>query len=161
MKSLSLMSSKLTPNRTNELWAGQKESELKYCYKHERFYIAGIGCLSCDMKNQKILNLPHEEHNDIALHECPFCKEKSLFWIEKIQAYECMNSRCRMSYTQVQYDELLQCEHSWITKYDGNKINTCVCKHCGTTKLSMIVPAFPSIGVDEYSVQFLFPCKVA
>ena len=161
MKNLSLMSPKLTPDRADQSWTSQKESELKYCYKHERFYIAGIGCQSCDMKNQKILNLHHEEHKDIALIECPCCREISLFWIEQLQAYECMNSRCRMNYTQAQYDESLQCEHSWITKYDGNKINTCECKHCGTTKLSMIVPAFPAIGIDEYSVQFLFPCTIA
>jgi hypothetical protein len=51
-----------------------------------------------------------------------------------------------------------QCEHSWISKYDGHKIYTYECKHCGTTKLSMVIPGFPEIGMDEYSVQFVFPC---
>ena len=54
-----------------------------------------------------------------------------------------------------------QCEHSWITKYDGHKIDTYECKHCGTTKLSMIVPDFLDIGMDEYSVQFVFPSPFA
>jgi len=108
MKGSSLISSKLIVNREGELSIGQNKPELQYCCTHKLLYKTDTGCQFCETKKPKMLNLHHKENKDITLIKCPRCRETSLFWIEQIQAYECLNSRCRISYTQVQYDQSLQ-----------------------------------------------------
>jgi len=109
MRVLSLILSKSVSVKEDEISASQKESEFRYCHKHERFYKADIGCHICDMKKQNILNLI----------ECPRCGEKSLFWIKQVQAYECFNSRCRMSYTKEQYNKSLQYDNQTLVSLDS------------------------------------------
>ena len=108
MKGSPQISSDLIENQDCDSQAHQNKPVYRYCCTHKKLYETDTGCQFCDTKKPKMLNLHHKENKDITLIECPRCREISLFWIEQIQAYECLNNRCRISYTQVQYDKSLQ-----------------------------------------------------
>jgi hypothetical protein len=93
------------PDREDEFWASTKEDDLRYCYKHKHYYRGDIGCQFCGYDNVKLRNNSEKSDIKITLLICPSCSETSLFWLEQIQVYECMNFKCRMIYSMVQYQE--------------------------------------------------------
>ena len=68
------------PKREDERWAGQ-QSELRYCYKHKRYFRADAGCQPCgdeeagrrstssDRKDQR-----NTEHNELI--RCKHCNQQ-------------------------------------------------------------------------------------
>lgn len=86
------------PNREDEFWANQKEG-LRYCYKHKRYYRADFGCQLC------LLEQPKEDLNTSEtpeLLDCPKCTQRSLFWNVYTQTYECLNIKCKSTFTEKQ-----------------------------------------------------------
>jgi len=86
------------PNREDEYWASQKEGDLKYCYKHKRYYKAEIGCQICYLEELNTGDKVKRDQQEIKLVKCPRCLEISLFWISQNDIYECMNKRCRLTF---------------------------------------------------------------
>ena len=88
------------PSREDEYWASQKERNLKYCYKHKRYYKADIGCQICFLEKLSTKDEIITNREEIALIKCPRCLEMSLFWTEQRNIYECMNIRCQWIFTK-------------------------------------------------------------
>jgi transposase-like protein len=116
------------PNREDERWAGQKD-DLCYCYTHKRYYDDRVGCQRCyvDHLNLKIAvdaipQTPELEH-------CPQCKRKSLFWNKCARQFECLEPRCRKTYSEEEYkaatalrlDETLKCLRCGLTAVKWNR----------------------------------------
>jgi hypothetical protein len=88
------------PNREDEFWAGQKDG-LRYCYKHKRYYDERVGCQLCYIDE---LNLEIAVNQVPELKQCPQCKERSLFWNEYARQFECLNLRCKKTYSKEKFD---------------------------------------------------------
>ena len=88
------------PRREDEYWHSIKE-DLRYCYKHKRYYRADVGCQLCAyerfVNTQKATEKPQ-------LLECPACHQKSLFWNEQYDFYECLNLDCRQAFAKDEID---------------------------------------------------------
>jgi hypothetical protein len=106
------------PDRENEYWASRKEEDLRYCSKHKRFYRYELGCQLCWIEAFAPSNL---SKNTVSLEKCPSCNQTSLFWIETIEEWECLNLSCRKKFTRY---EILQVECAADSKQPESQIST-------------------------------------
>lgn len=93
------------PSRIDEFWASDKDGELRYCGKHERYYKSDFGCQLCEIEHLEISLINNEK---VVLIECPVCHKKSLNFFELLDHYECMNNSCKRAFSKQQIAQLLQ-----------------------------------------------------
>jgi hypothetical protein len=86
------------PSREDENWTSIG-SDLRYCYRHQRYFRAEFGCQLCYLERIGPRVSKGEQQN---LLECPSCNQASLFKNNKTEVYECLNTRCKSSYTEEQ-----------------------------------------------------------
>lgn len=92
------------PRRVDDYWASEKDADLLYCYKHERYYRADFGCQLCSIETiETHLNSPK-----ITLNKCPTCDAVSLMWLSQNNCYECLNPKCKRTYTESEYKTLME-----------------------------------------------------
>ncbi|MFP3975563.1 MAG: hypothetical protein ACLFVK_05000 [Dehalococcoidia bacterium] len=80
----------------DEYWANQK-SNLRYCFRHKRYYKADVGCELCAAEQA---NKAREGAKSSSLDQCPDCGKYSLFWNERTRLYECLNPECKHNFTE-------------------------------------------------------------
>ncbi|MBT9161229.1 MAG: hypothetical protein AAGB97_04530 [Dehalococcoidia bacterium] len=83
------------PRREDEYWASSK-GNLRYYYKHKRYYRADIGCQLCSYERF----VTTREKREPKLLECRDCHQRSLFWNERFGFYECLNVACRRAFAK-------------------------------------------------------------
>ena len=79
------------PSRTDEFWTSEKEDDLRYCSKHQRYYKPDFGCQLCAIETIEVGFTSKEK---VELISCPTCGKNSLAWFEALNIYECMNPEC-------------------------------------------------------------------
>jgi len=91
------------PKREDEYWAAEK-SDLRYCFKHKRYYRADFGCQLCVIeKLQPIQSIDAKSR----LMKCPKCGKITLFWNEKDGTFECLNLKCKRLFTEKELRDLV------------------------------------------------------
>ena len=85
------------PKRQDEYWASNKSSSLLFCTIHQRYYEKQYGCQLCFLATFEISN--KTEHPEVKLLDCPICSKHSLFWNEVSTIYECLNLKCKNTFT--------------------------------------------------------------
>lgn len=94
------------PKREDDFWASQKEG-LRYCVKHKRYYWADIGCQLCMFER---LGTRRKGEDNPRLLKCPDCQEDSLFWNKDTALYECLNVKCKHTFSEAAIRDLAQPE---------------------------------------------------
>lgn len=83
------------PKREDEFW--KSEDTLAYCRVHKRYYRKELGCQLCYLEKQKSET---KTRDDVTVIECPNCHRVSLWWNKHSELYECLDSDCKLQYTQ-------------------------------------------------------------
>jgi len=109
------------PKREDEYWAAEK-SDLRYCFKHKRYYRADFGCQLCVIEEFQ----PIQSTNDRSrLMKCPKCSKITLFWNEKEGTFECLNLKCKRVFTEKELgDVVLSAASSDIAKGRDEEIRS-------------------------------------
>jgi len=84
------------PKREDEFWKS-KDAQTAYCRVHKRYYRKELGCQLCYLEKQKSSS---RTNDDVTLIECPNCHKISLWWNKYSELYECLNTDCKLQYTQ-------------------------------------------------------------
>jgi len=92
------------PSRADEYWASEKE-DLRYCYKHKRYYRLDFGCQSCILEN---IEQKFPVKVTVELVECPVCGKKSLGWFDLLNQYECMSPSCKRAFSKETLSQILK-----------------------------------------------------
>jgi hypothetical protein len=112
------------PKREDEYWAGQKDN-LKYCYKHKRYYRADLNCQLCQLEEFAGREQPSET---VQLKKCPNCKRMSLFWNKYSNLFECLNTKCKRRFTDDEYRRIVESSQH-AEKQKPQHLQRC--PHCG------------------------------
>ncbi|MDD5127321.1 MAG: hypothetical protein PHR43_04400 [Dehalococcoidales bacterium] len=107
------------PSREDEFWASQKQKDFILCPKHNRLYDPNFGCQLCYLEKSTSQEKPNVIPENVTLLKCPRCLKVSLTWFTQLEAYECMNPKCKVAYTQQQYLEEIKARKKALSKPKG------------------------------------------
>ena len=85
------------PKREDERYAAEKEN-LIWCPHHKHYYDKRVGCQRCYSERL------HLGGNVPEVKECPHCKRESVSWNEYARQFECLNPRCKKTYSKEEYE---------------------------------------------------------
>jgi len=98
------------PNREDES-SKNINDELRYCSIHKRYYDVNYGCQLCLINIEKLFSI-NEADEHVELKDCPNCFKKSLFWVSDKNYYECLNLKCKNTFTEKQLIEIKELRES-------------------------------------------------
>jgi len=89
---------------------------------------------------EKVENEHHRDSTDSSeasepeLHDCPHCRERSLFWNQHTLMYECLNARCRRRVTSSEYKTNKEEQDKKTESTDRKRVQ--ICPACRQTSLN-------------------------
>lgn len=134
------------PRREDEYWAGTK-SDLRYCFRHKRYYRADFGCQLCVIEK---FGPVHSTNRRSRLMKCPKCNKATLFWNQKEGTFECLNLKCKRVFTEEELrDAVLSAASADISKGGDKQVQP------GVTERELVRSAASGFkGIARILVRF-------